>query len=64
MKCEKCPAFDCDGCYYPVEYCEIGTLSDPVSKDDGCELHYRTINKVLRESREAMWEAILTEVVF
>lgn len=61
MKCYRCKASYYYGYKYPVQECIIETLSEPVMKDDGCDLHYKTINRVLKELEE-QWKYTNSEV--
>lgn len=59
MICDRCKALKTEGYEYPQDYCSIG-VDDEFGYENkkgeyGCTLHYKTIEKMVRENEEA-WE--------
>lgn len=57
MRCDRCPALTTEGYEYPIEYCSIGVDEEYGNENShgefGCTLHYKTINKMVKENEEA-----------
>ena len=57
MRCYRCPALETEGYEYPLDYCSIGADeeygNENAKGEVGCTLHYKTIEKMVRENEEA-----------
>lgn len=56
MKCDRCKANYYCGYEYSVNECMISSESEDVRTDSGCKLHYKTIDRLLKEELKSLEE--------
>ena len=56
MKCDKCKANYYYGYEYTVNECIISSESEDLRTDYGCKLHYKTIDRLLKDELKSIVE--------